>query len=217
MNIFKEIFKHLTISLFFSLLGLITGNLFIPASMIYVANKLITVLFLVLLILSICLRKQVIPKRFSMNIVYLFTFAQGILLYPTMNYYLYKLGLSTFISAIIGCIFIFLGLSIYAKNNDTGDIFKCGKILFFILIGITITTLINIFLHSTMLSIVISASGVLLFSFYIIYDINLIKRDIRIFSARDKDDLSFYVLSLYLDFINLLLDLLSLITRLKDN
>ena len=67
-----------------------------------------------------------------------------------------------------------------------------------------------------MTTIVISAISVLLFSFYIIYDINLIKRDIQYRQITDKDDLSIHVLNLYIDFINILLDLLRIVSKLDD-
>ena len=67
-----------------------------------------------------------------------------------------------------------------------------------------------------MLSIIVSALGVLIFSIYVIYDINLVKRDIEYSVINDKNDLSIHVLNLYVDFINLLLDLLNLASKLKD-
>lgn len=215
MNPFSQIYKHLAISIIFSLIGLIIGNIFIPESIIYIANSIVVVLMIFLLILALCSRKGIIPKRFSMNYVYLFTFIQGIIIYPMINYYLYDLGIGMVISIFIATIFIFSSLAIYAKNSNGSSILNYGKVLIISLIGIIISSLINIFLGSSTLSIIISALGILIFSIYVIYDINLIKRNIQYSAIHDKNDLSIHVLNLYIDFINLLLDLLNLVSKLK--
>lgn len=216
MNPFSQLFKHLTISIVFSLIGLIIGNMFIPVSVVYMAGTIVSVLMIFMLILALCFRKGIIPRRFSMNYVYLFTFIQGILIYPTINYYLYDLGIGMVISILIATIFIFASLTIYAKNNESSSVLNYGKVLTFALLGMIISSIVNIFLGSSILSIIVSALGVLIFSIYVIYDINLIKRDIQYSVINDKDDLSIHVLNLYIDFINLLLDLLDLASKLKD-
>lgn len=215
MNPFSQIYKHLAISIIFSLIGLIVGNIFIPESMIYIANSIVVVLMILLLILALCSRQGIIPKRFSMNYVYLFTFIQGIIIYPMINYYLYDLGIGMVISIFIATIFIFSSLAIYAKNSNSSSILNYGKVLIISLIGIIISSLINIFLGSSTLSIIISALGILIFSIYVIYDINLIKRTIQCSTINDKNDLSIHVLNLYIDFLNLLLDLLNLVSKSK--
>lgn len=216
MNPFSQIFKHLTISLMFSLIGLIVGTMFVPVSVVYMASNVVSILMIVMLVLALFSRKGIIPRRFSMNYVYLFTFIQGIMLYPTINYYLYSLGLGTFISIFVATIFIFGCLAIYARNNDSSSILNYGRVLMFALLGMIISSIVNIFLGSSMLSIIVSALGVLIFSIYVIYDINLVKRDIEYSVINDKNDLSIHVLNLYVDFINLLLDLLNLASKLKD-
>ena len=216
MNPFSQLFKHLTISIVFSLIGLIIGNMFVPVSVVYMAGTIVSVLMIFMLILALCFRKGLIPRRFSMNYVYLFTFIQGILIYPTINYYLYDLGIGMVISILIATIFIFASLTIYAKNNESSSVLNYGKVLTFALLGMIISSIVNIFLGSSILSIIVSALGVLVFSIYVIYDINLIKRDIQYSVINDKDDLSIHVLNLYIDFINLLLDLLDLASKMKD-
>ena len=111
---------------------------------------------------------------------------------------------------------MFASLTIYAENNESSSVLNYGKVLTFALLGMIISSIVNIFLGSSILSIIVSALGVLIFSIYVIYDINLIKRDIQYSVINDKDDLSIHVLNLYIDFINLLLDLLDLASKLKD-
>lgn len=215
MNPFSQLFKYLTISILFSLLGLIVGNIFIPESIAYITRGIVAIIMLFLLILALFSRKGIIPKRFSMNYVYLFTFIQGVVIYPTINYYVYDLGIGVVISIFIANIFIFASLAIYAKNNNSSFVLNYGKVLMRILIGIIICSIINIFIGSSTISILISVLGVLLFSTYVIYDINVLKRHMQQSEINDKNDLSIYVLNLYIDFINLLLDLLRLVSKLK--
>ena len=215
-NVFSEIFKYLSISIIFSLIGLVVGNMLIPASIVYMANTIVGVLMIIILILALVARKGMIPRRFSMNFVYLFTFMEGIFIYPIINYYLADLGVGMVLAILIATIVIFAGLSIYAKNNDSSNVLNFGRVLSFILVGIIISSVVNIFMGSSTLSIIISALGVLLFSVYIIYDINLIKRSMEYSLINDKDDLSIHVLNLYVDLINILLDLLNIASRLDD-
>lgn len=216
MNPFSQLFKYLTVSIAFSLIGLIAGNMFVPVSMVYVANTIVSVLMIFMLILALISRKGIIPRRFSMNYVYLFTFIQGVILYPTINYYLYDLGIGMVISIFIATIFIFGSLAMYAKNNETSSVLNYGRVLPFVVLGMIISSIVNIFLGSSMLSIIVSVIGILVFSIYVIYDINLVKRDIQYSMINDRDDFSIHVLNLYIDFINLLLDLLNLASKLKD-
>ena len=67
-----------------------------------------------------------------------------------------------------------------------------------------------------MISLVISIIGVVIFSGYVLYDISLIKHEIQNGEIREKNELSIHVLNLYLDFINILLDLLNIASILDD-
>lgn len=216
MNPFSEIFKYLSISLLFSLIGLIVGNIFIPVSVVYTLRNISSILLLILVVLALFSKKGLIPRRFSMNYVYIFTFVEGIFLYPIMNYYIYDLGIGMVISILIATIIIFAGLSIYAKNNDTSKSLKYSTTLTFALFGVIVCSFINLFFKSPLVSIIISAISVLLFSIYIIYDINLIKRDIQYSYISDKNDLSIHVFNLYIDFINILLDLLNIASKMNE-
>ena len=59
-------------------------------------------------------------------------------------------------------------------------------------------------------------SGIILFSAYILYDVSLLKYDIQSGGVTCRNDLSIHVLNLYLDFVNILLDLLRIVSELKD-
>ncbi len=121
----------------------------------------------------------------------------------------YKLG------SIAGVFLITAGtfgvMSLYGITTKT-DLTKIGNLLFMALIGIVIAGLVNIFIGSSMLSLIISVIGVVVFTGLTAYDAQRIKE----MSAAALDGESegkiavLGALSLYLNFINLFLSLLRL-------
>ena len=92
------------------------------------------------------------------------------------------------------------------------DLTGFGSFLFMGLIGIVIASLVNIFLHNTMMSLIISVIGVLIFTGLTAYDTQWIKNN---YDVNDDGSVSgrkaiFGALKLYLDFVNLFLMLLRL-------
>ena len=161
-------------------------------------------------------RKSIIPRRFSMNFVYLFTFIDGILMSPIIRYYVGDLGSGVVINVLVATLIIFGVLAFIANRSESGRFLRLGPILFASLIGLLIMSIFNIFFYGKLFNITISIIGVILFSAYILYDVSLLKSDIECGNIRDRDDLSIYVLNLYLDFINIFLDLLRLVKELND-
>ena len=82
------------------------------------------------------------------------------------------------------------------------------------LIGIVVASLINIFFASSMMSFVISIVSILIFSGLIAYDNQLIKKVYYGANGQVTDGWAVSMaLSLYLDFINLFLNILRLFAR----
>ena len=95
----------------------------------------------------------------------------------------------------------------YTKKDLTG----IGHLCFMALIGIIIASVINIFLHSTMMYWVVTYVGILIFIGLIAYDTQKIKKMSRTFDSHSeagKKNAIMGALALYLDFINLFLLLL---------
>ena len=93
------------------------------------------------------------------------------------------------------------------------DLTGFGSFLFMGLIGIIIASVVNIFLHSSMLMFVVSVAGVLIFTGLTAYDTQNIK---EMYYAGDDGTLAgkkaiMGALRLYLDFINLFLMLVQLL------
>lgn len=96
------------------------------------------------------------------------------------------------------------------------DLTKISSILAMGLVGIIIVSLINIFLGNAMVDTIISIVGIVIFTLFVVYDIQKIK-SFSSFSNIPTDNLAIYgALQLYLDFINIFLNLLNLFGNSRD-
>lgn len=105
----------------------------------------------------------------------------------------------------------FGAMSLYGYTTQR-DLTGVGSFMFMGLIGIVIAGLVNLFLHSAMVSFVISIIGVIVFTGLTAWDTQSIK---EMYVANDDGTVAgrkaiFGALRLYLDFINLFLSLLRL-------
>ena len=216
----SKLYQYLAISLLASVVGFFVGLFFIPASVIVVAN-IILLVFLVVMLIGAWIMKFVKKKasgqiRFPIWVVFLFAFVDGALLYPALVYYLASLGVVLFTEIVIGTMVIFGVLAYVGQKKSSGSYIGLGRILFVILTVTIILSIINIFLRIDMLSMVLSAVGIVIFSAYILVDVNQFKTAYEAGMINDSSDYSIYVLNVYLDIINLLLDILEFVRRIKD-
>lgn len=94
------------------------------------------------------------------------------------------------------------------------DLSKLGSILFMALIGLIIATIVNMFVHSSGLQLIISYVGVLIFVGLTAYDTQKIKQMLNEQSSADESAQKLALLgalSLYLDFVNLFIHLLRIL------
>ena len=97
------------------------------------------------------------------------------------------------------------------------DLTKLGTYLLMALFGVILCTIVNIFLNSSSLDLIISIVIILIFIGFTAYDVQRISRlsDMNLIA---EDNLAIYgALELYLDYINLFLHLLSLFGNNNDN
>jgi FtsH-binding integral membrane protein len=110
---------------------------------------------------------------------------------------------------------MFLVMAVYGTVTKK-DLTSIGSFLFMGLIGMIIASVVNIFLHSPMMSWVISAVGVLVFTGLTAYDVQRLSR-IGASGIMESGETAVRkgaimgALALYLDFINLFLSLLYLL------
>ena len=99
------------------------------------------------------------------------------------------------------------------------DLSSMGRILFMALIGVIIATIVNLFMKSSGLAMILNYAGVIIFVGLTAYDTQKIKQ--MLLQAQDTGETAQKValmgaLSLYLDFINLFLYLLRILGNSRD-
>ena len=112
----------------------------------------------------------------------------------------------------------FAAMSLYGYFTKA-DLSKMGQILFMALIGLIIATIVNLFIKSSGLTMILSYVGVLIFVGLTAWDTQKIKQMLQV--APDTGEAAQKValmgaLSLYLDFINLFLYLLRIFGNSRD-
>ena len=106
-------------------------------------------------------------------------------------------------------------MSLYGYLTSS-DLTSWGKILIMALIGVIIATIVNIFVKSSMLELIVSYLGVIIFVGLIAYDTQKIKQMFLMAPDAGEQTQKYALigaLSLYLDFINLFIYLLRLFGR----
>lgn len=130
-----------------------------------------------------------------------------------MAYTLTSIASVFFITAGLFGVMAFIG---YTTKTDLTSI---GKVLFMALIGIVLATIVNLFIGSSMLNMIVSYIGVVVFTGLTAYDSQKIKN--MLYEADDMDEGMQKIallgsLTLYLDFINLFLMLLRIFGNNRD-
>ncbi|EPQ57002.1 UPF0005-domain-containing protein [Gloeophyllum trabeum ATCC 11539] len=114
------------------------------------------------------------------------------------------------LQALLITLGVFLGLTLFTLQSKY-DFSGLGPWLFGGLIALLMTGLVGIFIpFSRTMDIVFAVGGCLIFSGYIVYDTYLIN------SRLSPDEFILGAISLYLDFINLFLNILRLLNDLQD-
>ena len=106
-------------------------------------------------------------------------------------------------------------MAVYGYVTKT-DLSKWGNILRMALLGLIVALVVNIFLHNSMLDLIISGIGVILFTGLTAYDSQKIKTALALQEYPDENAQKIALigaLNLYLDFINLFLYLLRFFGR----
>jgi hypothetical protein len=124
----------------------------------------------------------------------------------------YQMG--SIVSAFMGAAILFGVMSGYGyftkKNLDS-----IGKFMFVGLIAIIIASIINIFIGSSVAAMVISALAIIIFLGLTAYDTQKIREELSVSGNNDVAEVR-GALTLYLDFINIFLNLLQLFGGKKE-
>lgn len=139
----------------------------------------------------------------------LYTFFSG-LTFASL-FVVYKLESIILVFAVTAVLFLIFAIIGHFTKMDLS---KIGTYLIMMLIGIILCTLINLFLQNSTFDIIISAISVIVFLGFIAYDVQKIK---RLNGYLVEENLAIIgAFELYLDFINIFIDLLRLFGNADD-
>ncbi|QHE50800.1 Bax inhibitor-1 family protein [Pontibacillus sp. HMF3514] len=203
-ELLAAVLRTFAISIGFALIGLFAGQWVPPALFLP-----LIILEFILLIVVFFVRKA---KKISYSFLFFFTFISGLTLFPVMSYYVSSIGAYTVLVVFGVTAVIFTVLSIYAWKTKRDLSFMGGMLMSALLALILVWIIHMIFNLGGMAILVITIISILIFSGFIIYDINKIKH-----GYHDEKDIPLLALNLYLDFLNLFLDLLRLVKILSDD
>ena len=146
----------------------------------------------------------------NLFMLFAFTFVSGLTLTPILSRVLGMPGGAAIVAqAFLLTTAIFGIMSIFALRTKK-DLASMGKMLFIALIVVVIGSLINLFLGSPILQVIIAGVSAILFSIFIAYDTQNIVRGLYDSPVTAAD-------SLYLDFLNLFVSLLQLLGIFNSN
>ena len=132
----------------------------------------------------------------------LFTLFTGMTLVPILAQFVNAGAADVIVLALVGTAILTGGLTYYA-GSTTKNFLSMGQILFYILIGVVIMGLVNIFIGSSVLAMLLSIVTMILFSFFIIHDTQqVLYTDIEPLDA---------AMGLYLSILNLFVSLLQIL------
>ena len=200
-KILSLVLKQFTLMWALTGVGLFIGSL-LPPTIIFP----ISILTIILLIVVFFVRSV----SFINIIVYILPILIGITLFWTTQFYIEQLGSALVFGVLIGTILVFVLLGLIGMMIP--DISAIGNYLLVTLLVLIIFSILFMFfpIGNTVL-LVLAGIAVLLFSLYTVYDFNQIRHGY----VRERE-VSLMALNLYLNFINLFVNILQFISRLRN-
>lgn len=211
---FAKVYGITALELFISVMtGILAIKLF-PLQMLRIAMSDSAWLILgVIEIALVLLINHSIMKNKSTGMV-----AFSSILFSIVNGFTFVSIFMTFsVSAILGAFgtlaIIFLVMSLFGFFTKR-DLSPMSRVLWFIVLGLFIVSLINIFFFNSVVYFITSVVGVIVFSIYIAVDTQMMKENAQIGTTNLVwSD----ALNLYLDLINLFIYLLNIFGSFSDN
>ena len=122
--------------------------------------------------------------------------------------------MGSIVSAFMGAAILFGTMSFYGYFTKR-SLDSLGKFMFVGLIAIIIASIVNIFIGSTVMQMVISALAIIIFLGLTAYDTQKIREAVSVDGDTGREEV-IGALTLYMDFINLFINLLQLFGIKKD-
>lgn len=185
-------------SLFFAFVGAVIG--FYNLQFVF-ENRMILFIIEIAALFGLMFSRS--KPGLNVAMLFIFTTLTGLVATPLVAMVAAKAGAGAVVMAFAMTTIVFGAMSIFGIRTRK-DLASMGTMLFVALIVVFIGSLVNLFLGSSMFQVIISSAVVILFSVYVAYDTQNIIRGLY-FSPVDA------AISLYLDFYNIFMSLLSLI------
>ena len=166
------------------------------------------------LVIYISARLEKLSLSTATTLFALYSILNGVML--SSIFLLYSTAIISKVFFITAGTFGVTALYGYATKKDLSSL---GNILFMALIGLVIATIVNVFMKSAMFDLILSYIGVIIFVGLTAWDSQKIKHMMMVQQDADESAQKLALigaLSLYLDFINLFLDLLRIFGRSND-
>jgi len=203
MAFIKKVYTYFALSLLVAFIGTIVSMKTSVGATVYNNHFLFVILEFGSLIALFFLRKV---EPINQILLFTFTFLFGLTLGPLLAQYINMGSGDVIIQALALTTIAFGGLTAYAWTSKKDFSYLSGFIYIgiFLLIGAII---LNFFIQVAIMSTIISMFGVILFSMFILYDTqNIMKR-------YSEDEYVMGAIDLFLDFANLFLFMLSLLSN----
>lgn len=212
-NIYSRVFGLLFVGVFISFL---TGYI-LSLNPNIVVNVMGTGLFYVLVLveLGVVLLFSFLINKMNELLTYVCYFLYSALTGFTLSVVFLAYSMSSILLVFLLTSVIFAALAIYGLKTKK-DLSNWGIYLFVALIGIIVASIINIFLSNTTLDFVISIIGVLVFTLFVAYDVNKVIPMAHSLYGEKKGAV-YGAFQVYLDFINIFLDLIRIFGKARDN
>jgi hypothetical protein len=173
--------------------------------------------FIILIILELALVWYLSAKilTISKEAAHWLFIAYAILNGLTLSMIFFSYELTSIISIFFSTAIMFWLLGLYGSRTKK-DLTSLGRLATFGLIGLIIAFVINIFIANSGLDLILSFVGVIIFTALTAYDVQKIKRLASSLNSNDSGRIVILgALTLYLDFVNLFLNLLRIFGRRK--
>lgn len=143
-------------------------------------------------------------QTWSKPLFFVFAFASGAIIYPTLAYASMTGQMMAVVQALLASAGMFFAAAIWGFTTKK-DLSSWGQFLFFTMIGVFIAGIINIFMANGIVSLILSAISVVLFSAYTAYDLQMIKQGM--FDSPLQAALTLYIniFAMFNNFLNLFL------------
>jgi len=147
----------------------------------------------------------------NLILMYTLTALMGVALGGIVDVYLRVGAGSLVVEAGATTALLTLGLSAYALTTKR-DLSGIGSKLFLALLGLIAASVVGIFVHATILEIAIGLGGSVIFSLYLVYEVQQAR-----FVEDTLPNAIIVAIGIYLSIINLFLSLLRLLTGLQSS